>query len=503
MNDGTKRVVVLALLVLALTSTAYLSVPMEIEDTNPATYVIVPLLMLPLFALFTIKIADSLKQMRPSLLSGTLLFLVFIILLFALRFLFSFEFVSMGLYLLLFPLAIASFVSLLFGLRNVSKFKSLMLYSVFSSPAVLVYLLKLDPLFAHANSLLIFSALHLFVKGVVFNAPITISTVSSSIGIGQACVSLGIFVALALFLIPVAYFYAGSFYRKLAWLVSGVALLVVLNLLRMLGIAYYWLAYGPSKTLIFIHEFIGSLLFYIAIIAMLLVAGKFELKIAKAKARKVHMKRGSKLGKSYALALCLSAAFAIVYILLSLNYAYAPRLPAVALASSTEFNFSNSSIGKQISSSLYGKGFKNLYVQLRQGIGVMVWNSTINSSNPIVLYLTSPSFVSTKDLLRNSTIKGYMYFSSTQGSTSELFDVISNKTEFFVLSVRTPFVFANSTSALASAYVIIPSYLVGSQKCAYSYAYTFAYNLFNKNMYDASESSRLEAAYCISSKIAG
>ncbi|MEM3781747.1 MAG: hypothetical protein QXT43_02175, partial [Candidatus Micrarchaeaceae archaeon] len=55
MNDSVKGILLFTIAVLIMTASAYLATPLEILDTNPSTYIVVPLLMLPIFALLMYK----------------------------------------------------------------------------------------------------------------------------------------------------------------------------------------------------------------------------------------------------------------------------------------------------------------------------------------------------------------------------------------------------------------------------------------------------------------
>ncbi|MEM0146877.1 MAG: exosortase/archaeosortase family protein [Candidatus Micrarchaeaceae archaeon] len=503
MDDAAKGVVVFALAVFIITVSAYLATPLEILDTNPSTYVVVPLLMLPIFALLMYKERMVPKTDKKSVLIAVSLFVLFIIALLSLRFWLSFEFISFSVYFLIFPLAITSFAIAIFGTRNIGKFKYMLLYSIFASPAVIWPILRLDPSLANANTLLIFSLLKPIVHGIRYIAPISIGTANSLIGIGQTCISTGVFVAVMFFLLPLAYFYNGKISRKIIWLTSGVALLLLLNFLRMFSITYFWLAYGPNQELALIHEFIGSILFYITIIVMLLIAGKFGLSVVKisSNSRKPR-KKASHNARVYAMALVMVLVFAIMYMLLTLNYSTAFEIQATALANETRFNPNNMGITKSISTALLAKGFKNIYARTVDGISFLAWNSTINASDPLLLYLTEPGLGTTAGILKNNTLKAKTYFFDKNGTSSELFDIISNGTEFFIYYTRVAFVSNNDTSEIANAYVVVPSYLVKTQTCnAYDKVYTYAYNLFNPALYNKTEMSKGISAYCIATKM--
>lgn len=490
--------IIFAISIFLLAFASYFTTPLTIEDSNPSTYLIVPLLMLPIFAFLTVKERVEPNYGSHDLLLSTLLFLAFLALTFYLRLLLSFLFISFGVYLLIYPLAIASFAILLFGSRNIEKFKWLMLYAVFASPSLMVYVLNQNMLFAQVNSYIVYLLLHMTNGLIRYLPPFYLENSIREISIGQTCVSLGIFLALLFFLLPLSYLYNASKARKLLWLVSGIALLFVLNLARMAGISYYWLVYGPNTTVLFIHEFVGSFLFYITIIAMLLLAGKFGLSI-----RPQRPRRRTSRGKGMPYYWLISLSFGVIILLLSLNYLTTQYFPATVLAKKATFNFSNATIGKAISIKLYSEGYKNLYFSFNEGTALFAWNSSINASNPILIYIAPSSLLPSK-LLSNASIISSLYFLNTKGSTGKVFDVFYNRSEFFLYAIKTPFILANNSSVMANAYVILPSYLVHNQTCSnYDIVYTYLYNAFNGAIYNATEREKLFAAYCIASGFAG
>ncbi len=501
---GVGDFAVFAASVFIITLSSYFITPLTIEDTNPETYVVVPILMLPIFILFYIFSGIKPQRNRSSFIIGIVAFLIFEILVVIARFWLSFMFLGFRVDLLLLPLAIFSLATLIFGTSNAGKFKAIMLYSLFASPAVLWPILKLNPEIAKANTIAIFGLLSLFGKGMHYIPPVTISSPVAAIGIGNTCISVGFFIALFFFLVPVAFLYSGKNSKKTIWIASGIALLLVFNFLRMLLISYYWLSYGYNSTVLLIHEFIGSILFYLTIVIMLLIAGKFGLSLRnviknenlKVNRRRHELKRNNVY--AYAAAILLSISyFAITY-----NYSTATLLPTVALANQTALNPNNSSIARLISTSLLDRGLKNIYVGTVSGIGFFAWNSSINSSNPLLLYISKPGLGTTKGMLENNTVKANIWLFDDNGTTAEMYDLIVNKTEFFVYRTRVVFTLHNTSSMVANAYVIIPSYVVKNQQCkGLDYAYTSMYNLLNPYFYNASERSRLFSAYCVAKEL--
>jgi exosortase/archaeosortase family protein len=114
----------------------------------------------------------------------------------------------------------------------------------------------------------------------VSKAGVTIlSGTGASIAISTTCVSIGTFIALFMFLLPLAYLYDGRLGRKALWLVSGIILILLLNVLRMMLVVLIWVHYGIGSAANTFHTFAGQLLFYLAIIIMVLVSERYGLEL--------------------------------------------------------------------------------------------------------------------------------------------------------------------------------------------------------------------------------
>lgn len=276
-------VLLLAIGILILLLNNLSTTSLSISDTDPSTYVIAPMLMIVPFAVFMYKEGIIPQAKKRDISYGIALFLIFLLLSMYLQYNFPTQFENLKLSMLLFPIAIASFVTILFGLRNVKKFWSIMLYSIFASSIILTPLFSLNSQFASLNTQIIYTVLHSLYQNVTYLAPITIDFNGSLIGIGEACAGIGAIIAVVMFLAPVAYLYDGKLKNKTYWLTSSVILLFVLNLLRMSSITVLWIHYGLAATASFIHLFAGILVFYISIITMILIAGAYKINLPKEK----------------------------------------------------------------------------------------------------------------------------------------------------------------------------------------------------------------------------
>lgn len=485
-----------------LLSTSFFITPLSVSDTDPSTYVIVPTLMIPLFVLFSLKTSPDPRAGKRDIAVGVAMFAAFMLLTVFLRFYLSFFFVSFRVDLLLLPLALASLAVLLFGIENLAKFRGVVLYALLASPLVLFPIINSYNAFTSANTVIVYGLLRPFVSGVRYVAPITISAGGYYIGIGQACVSIGIFVALSLFLVPIAYLYDGKNSKKVAWVASGVALLFAFNIIRMLFVSYEWLTWGPSGIIALIHASAGVILFYIAIIAMVLAAGRYGLTLmAKGKARKTRKPRGSRGLWPVPIALALS----LVYACATLNYAGALNVSPLALSNGVAFNFSDAAIAHSVAGTLGGGNFTYLAMVSQDGsyVFLSLTNKTINASAPVVMIMARPGGNIINGIVNNGTVRGRFEFLNDNGASEEVRDVVSNGTEFFVYGTDVPFVLKDLSSSVAGVYLIIPGGVLRGTACGSEQygPYDIALNLFNAESYNQTARGNALRALCVSERI--
>lgn len=261
---------------LAITSTSIL-------DTDPGTYIIVVILMLFLFILFLAKEDLEFKFRKKSIVVGVIVFVVYLIVLSYLRVALSFDFLSYRIDAFLFPLLLLSLIIIIFGIESLEKLYPVLVYALFASPLLLLPFLGLNSAFANLNAALVYGIIKLLGASASRAGLVISSAAGSSITVSSTCVSLGIFVAFVMFLIPIAYLYDGKTKKKIYWIISGIALILVLNLLRMLLVAIVWVYYGLNSAIGLFHSFAGQLIFYIAIVAMVLLTYKYEMRMKPAK----------------------------------------------------------------------------------------------------------------------------------------------------------------------------------------------------------------------------
>ena len=292
----------------------------NIEDADVSTYIIAPMLMIPVLAYFTFKNGITPEAGAVDIALGCAALLAFVLLTLYLQFLLSYKFMSYRIDMLIFPLAIFGLATLLFGLKNIQKFRALILYPLFASTFLAPVLLNINAGFATLNSVFVYNILHSLTSQVTYIPPITIHAGLYSIGIGTSCAGIAVFLALVLFMLPIAYYADGKLKDKLFWIVSGLLLLLLLNFLRMASIAFVWLNYGPSGTVSYVHSFVGILIFYVNVLAMMLLLPKYGLSFSKA-AKPVRTGKGAAGDNGLMFLSCLLAVvFAVIYFAVSLNY---------------------------------------------------------------------------------------------------------------------------------------------------------------------------------------
>ncbi len=299
-----------------------LSTNFSVLDTDPASYVIVVMLMLLVFILFSMKEELHLARSRRELAYGIGVFVLYILLLSYARVGLSFVFATFRIDALLIPLALVSFILILFGASGIRKMAPVVIYALFMSPLLLMPLLLQSQVFANVNAAFVYGALKQFGVPVTLHGITITSSANASISIASTCAPIGTFVALVMFLIPVAYLYRGGLGRKTVWLASGLALMLLLNFARMLWIAYNWANYGIGEAVAVFHLFAGQIMFYAVIIVMILLATRYGMRLdriekgkLRALSRDFKAKR-SRFGSSWALPLALGA----VGLLFSLPY---------------------------------------------------------------------------------------------------------------------------------------------------------------------------------------
>ncbi|ASI13449.1 exosortase EpsH [Candidatus Mancarchaeum acidiphilum] len=274
-------IIVLLISFLIIELSSIISTSFVISDTNQASYIIVVMLMLPLTILFSIKEDIHISRKWYDYAIGIAVFILYLTVFAYARAAMSFGFMSYRIDALLLPLVIISLTSIIFGSKNIKKFKFVIIYSLFASPVLLLPLLKENLAFTYLNASLIFSGIKLFDPNLVRVGLVITSPLGYQISIASTCADIGAFVSIMMFMLPLGYLYNGKLSHRALWIVVSVVFLLLLNFFRMFLISLIWIYYGLSAAILTLHLFFGELIFDIVIIVMILVASKFGMSIPK------------------------------------------------------------------------------------------------------------------------------------------------------------------------------------------------------------------------------
>ena len=261
----------------------------SILDTDSTTYIIIVMLMMFAFIVFYLKEDIQMSTRKRDMVIGGVLFAAYVLVMSYLRVSMSYAFATYRIDAIMFPLILASLIVTLFGIRHLRKFNKLMVYSVFASPLLLLPLIFANGAFANFNSDIVYSILRIVGTNVVKSGVVISGTASSAaVTIASTCVPVGIFIATAMLLLPLAYLYEGKRSKKALWISMAVVAVFVMNIIRMSVITLVWAHSGIGSAVALFHAFAGEFIFYIAIVMFVLLAGRFGLSLkgkTKVKAR--------------------------------------------------------------------------------------------------------------------------------------------------------------------------------------------------------------------------
>ncbi len=350
MTESNKRIagilmVFIALLLCTVNSIAITN--FTISDTDATTYIIVVMLMAFPLLLFYGK--DNLlvpRIKKSNIIYGAIFLALYVLGISYFRVGLSYLFLSYRIDMLLLPLFAMSMISFVFGIDGLKRMQLFIVYLLFASPIPMLPLLSLNQPFALFNANTVYSVLSALGTPVAISG-VQISTPSTySISIAGACADIGAFVALLFFLVPVAYLYDGRTSRKVLWLLASLALMFLLNIMRMSIIAVEWAYYGIGGAAAVFHSFAGQLLFYIAIIVMMLLASEFGLYLPGGEKNKsTAAKEGGAGHGSYAFArkelyllLAITILSGLLGFVLSTPYASSVYVPVSAFGLASQVN---------------------------------------------------------------------------------------------------------------------------------------------------------------------
>jgi exosortase/archaeosortase family protein len=289
-----------------------------IQDNDPTSYSVVVLLMLFPFLVFGLKEDLRFNPGTRNIAYGLLLFVLFAVVFSYMRTSLSFSFHTFGAFALSLPLLIASLVIAVFGPDGVRKLKAQIVYSLFASPLLLEPVIGLNNAFVNLNAQIVYNLLRLMELPLYKNGITIIAPSAFGISIASTCAAVSAFIALVMFLVPIAYLYRGDTRKKVIWVLCGLVLMFFLNVARMFSISLIWVHYGISPALSIYHLFVGQILFYIAIVVMFIVGLKWGLRIEKIK--EVRAKTSVHLGAVACLAFAVIVVLGIISFAIALHY---------------------------------------------------------------------------------------------------------------------------------------------------------------------------------------
>ena len=193
--------------------------------------------------------------------------------------------------LLTLPIFVAGMVALLFGVRRMWALRFPILFLLLAWPVPFSLLLSAT---AEGFTQFTASAVHLIIALIPVARPVvgdeTLLLVGSGSGtfgvsIGSACSGVNSFVGFVLMGAATLYLVHGPIIRRLAWLAVGLAIIMGLNLMRILAILVAGSMLGQEAALDILHPVAGLLVFNVGVLGMVTLVPRFGLRFASAPAR--------------------------------------------------------------------------------------------------------------------------------------------------------------------------------------------------------------------------
>jgi exosortase/archaeosortase family protein len=185
--------------------------------------------------------------------------------------------------LLTMPLFVAGVVALLFGVRLLWRVRAaiLFLFLAWPVPAQRVAIAALEPMGDLAASA-VGVAVHIIPvaeraggDGISFLVPH--GPRGFHVQIASACSGANGLVGFLLVAGAIAITMRGTWVRKVAWLATGAAAVVLLNVVRIMSILAVGRVFGERAAIDILHPYVGLLTFNIGVFVMVLVSGRFGL----------------------------------------------------------------------------------------------------------------------------------------------------------------------------------------------------------------------------------
>jgi exosortase/archaeosortase family protein len=499
------RVAATAILLVAFLIAAYNSMAVtgfSISDSNPAGYIIVPMLMTLVFIIFSIKENLVVICRKRNIAYGAILAVIYFAVYAYSKVSLSFLFQTYRVDALLFPILLSSFAMTLFGPAGLNKLKPAIVFSIFASPLILMPLLNLSGAWTSFNAYSVISVLKLFGVPVLSHGLAITSASGSSISIASTCADIAAFVAMLLFLIPVAYLYEGNAGKRTIWVASGMVLLFVLNILRMSLIATVWAYYGLGSALNTVHLFIGQLLFDITLIVMILLAPKFSMRLAVQRTRQQHKrsaspekKRGLIIDRSFvvpALSVIIVAFLVLAFTMPLSHYQY---ISPFSFADNFSYVSNSSVILSYDTIALEsGSSMKSVTFAGRSELFGIFNTNDINTTTESFLYLNSSARPSLPRINPHQlgTILMHREESMASGITINAYEVLSNGNLFQVNYVSVPNKIYGNYTVANMEFVTLMNSTSDLQSCHAGYGaveslYSYIYNALHLSFGSSSD----------------
>jgi len=499
------RVAATAILFIAFLVAAYNSIAVtgfSISDSNPAGYIIVPMLMTLVFIIFSLKENLVIIYRKRNLAYGAILALIYFAIYAYSKVSLSFLFQTYRIDALLFPILLSSFALILFSPSGLNKLKPAVVFSIFASPLILMPLLNLSGAWTSFNAYSVVSVLKLFGVPVLSHGLEITGASGSSISIASTCADIAAFVAMLLFLIPIAYLYEGNPGKRAIWVASGMVLLFVLNIIRMSLIAAVWAYYGLSSALNTVHLFIGQLLFDITLVVMILLAPKFSMRLGVQRTGQKYS-RSTNSGASNGAIFDKSFADPALSVIIVAFLVFAFTLPQASYQYISPFSFadnfsyvSNSSVISSYDAVALGSGYsmKSVTFGGRSELFGIFSTNDINTTTNSFLYINSSARPTMPriNLHQLGTILMHREESTISGITINAYEISSNGKLLQVNYISMPNKIYGNYTVANMEFVTLMNSTSDLQSCrteygaiqsVYSYIYNALHFSFEGNNY--------------------
>jgi len=179
-------------------------------------------------------------------------------------------------------LAFAFFFSgacyLLFGSKGVKSIRFTQLFAFLAWPVLAFPLAGIEPALAQIASNILIVILNLMGLGITLSGTVFSFGNLEQVTIAPECVAISAVLGFIAFTIPLAFFLEGKVKSKLAWLFSGILMILALNLARLFTVLLLWRFNGTTNAVGVFHAISGNLMFNLTFVIMVLAIPIFKLK---------------------------------------------------------------------------------------------------------------------------------------------------------------------------------------------------------------------------------